>query len=100
MKEIEGGASMTKRMHLRLDDAEEVLLEKFMKEKDLSYKSEACRLLIAMGNTSELEKEQIDTISLIVKEELDEALKVHNRRIRSILYKADLVNLLQIQLTY
>ena len=70
-----------------LDEQEEMMLSSYMKEHGFKYKSEACRALMILGKTTELEQEHLDKISHIVKEELDEALRGHNQRIKSILYK-------------
>ncbi len=74
-----------------LDQEEEKLLKRYMQENNVKYKAQACRELLVMGTTSEFNQEQLDMISQVVKSELESQMKTHNKRIKSIFYKAGMM---------
>lgn len=70
-----------------LTDEEEAVVEKYMKERKIIHKAEACRELLVLGTTNEFDQEQIDILTSVIRSELDDALNGHNNRLKSILYK-------------
>jgi hypothetical protein len=76
------------RAKIVLNEHEEELLRKYMKENNIKYKAVACRELLLLGITREIDKEQYDIIAKLVKTELESELQEHNKRIKSILFNA------------
>ncbi len=76
------------RYKIILSDEDEKIVERYMKEKWMIHKAQACRELLVMGSTNDFDQEQIDILTSIVRNELNVAMDGHNKRIKSILFKA------------